>query len=192
MSRLRRAVDDQSGFTLVELMVVLVLTSIVAGITLVTVMNVNRSEQFQDEYTRVMDDGRVSIDRIRRELREGRRVLDGSTAQHLYWWADRNQDGLQQPDERIHYCVASLTSNTCLTTVQTGTFRLIRWSDAETNADARTIAATLVSSDVFSGLEAPVTGTRVVDMTFVLDVQEGGRGPQDITMQTAVRLRNVA
>lgn len=187
-----RRFQDEAGFTLVELLVVLLLSSIVGAITITTLMSVMRADQFTEEYARVVDDGRISLDNIRRELREGRRVLDGSTAQHLYWWSDRNQDGLQQPEERINYCAASLTSNSCLSSAQTGKFRLIRWSDAESVADARTIAATLVTTEIFSGLESPVTHSRVVELTFVLDVRAGGRGPQEITMGATVRLRNVA
>lgn len=189
---LRERFHAEEGVSLIEVLVVLVLTSVVAATAFGVVMSVSNAEKFTDEYAHVVDDGRLSIDRIRRELREGRRVYASSDAHHLYWWADRNQDGLQQPDEKINYCVAPMASNTCETSSQTGKFRLIRWSDAESIADARTIAATLTSTDVFSNYAAEITLTRVVELDFALDVQDGGRGPEKIDMRASVRLRNVA
>lgn len=183
---------EEHGFSLVELLVVLVISGIVAGAAFATLTSVSRAETFTDEYSRVVDDGRHSLDNIRRELRGGRRVYQDSTAQHLRWWTDQNQDGLQQAEEQINYCVAPLDSNSCLTSSQTGQFRLIRWSEAEAIDDARTIAATLTSSDVFSGYLAPITATRVVELTFHLDVREGGAGPEEVEMSASVRLRNVA
>lgn len=183
---------DQSGFSLIEVLVVMLITGVVATAAFTTLMSINRAEQFTDEYARVVDDGRWSLDNIRKELRGGRRVFDDSTPQFLHWWTDQNQDGLQQPEEKIQYCVAPMTTNTCLTSSQTGKFRLIRWSEADSISDARTIAATLTDSDVFSGYLTPKTGTRVVDLTFSLDVREGGAGPETVEMTASVRLRNVA
>lgn len=188
----RERLRAQDGVNLVEVLVVLVITSVVAAAAFGILNSVIHAEKFTDEYAQVVDDGRLSIDRIRRELREGRRVYDTSNAHHLYWWADRNQDGLQQQDEKINYCVAPLGTNTCVTSSQTGKFRLIRWSDAETVGDARTIAATLTATDVFSNYTTPTTRTRVVQLDFGLDVQDGGRGPDTIHMAASVRLRNVA
>jgi prepilin-type N-terminal cleavage/methylation domain-containing protein len=191
MKRLRAT--PEAGVTLVELLIVLVLSGVLGTIITTTVIGGYRTEQFTSEMQQVMDDGRLSLDRIRKELRGGRRVYDSSTAQHLFWWTDQNQDGLQQPEERIHYCVAPLTSTTCVTSTATGgKYRLIRWTDAESPSAARTIAATLVTTDVFSGFATPITGTRVVDLVFDLDVQSGGRGPESIQMSASVRLRNVA
>jgi prepilin-type N-terminal cleavage/methylation domain-containing protein len=183
---------DQSGFTLVELLVVLLIGSIISAAAVAGIMSVTRAERFTDEYARVVDDGRLSLDRIRQELRGGRRVFPSSTPHHLYWWTDQNQDGLQQPEEKINYCVAPMATNTCVTSSQTGQFRLIRWSDAESISVARTIAATLTTTDVFSGYDTTMTETRVVTLTFVLDVQSGGTGPNAVTMDASVRLRNVA
>lgn len=189
---MRERSHSEDGLTLIEVLVVLILTSIVSTTAFAVLNSVVHAEKYTDEYARVVDDGRVSIDRIRRELREGRRVYASSDPHHLHWWADRNQDGLQQADEKINYCVAPMSSNTCVTSSMTGQFRLIRWSDAEIVADAKTIAATLTGTDVFSGYAADVTATRVIDMDFSLDVQDNGRGPETVFMTASVRLRNVA
>lgn len=191
---------EQGGFTLVELLVVLLLLGIVGTITVNVVIRTQRTEQFQSELQQVMDDGRLSLARIRKELRGGRRILDGSTAQHLYWWNDVNQDGLPQLTEKIHYCVAEIGTTDCETASLTSDssagerWALIRWTNAEDQSDAVSIARTLTSTDVFSGFEAPVTDTTTITLTFHLQVADGlvDVGPDEIVMTADVRLRNVA
>jgi prepilin-type N-terminal cleavage/methylation domain-containing protein len=194
----RRATER--GFTLVELLVVLLLLGVIGSITTSIVVRTYRTEQYQSELQQVMDDGRVSVARIRRELRGGRRVLAGSTAQHLYWWNDANQDGLSQESENIHYCVAQLGTTTCETASQTSAtaggvrWALIRWTEAGSQSDATVIARTLTSTDVFSGIATPVTETETVTITFLLEVADvvGVNGAGEIEVTADVRLRNVA
>lgn len=192
--------DEQRGFTLVELLVVLLLLGIVGAITVTTIVRTQQTERFQSELQQVMDDGRLSLARIRKELRGGRRILDPSTAQHLYWWNDANQDGLPQLSEKIHYCVAEIGTTVCESTSQTSAsaggerWALIRWTEAQSQTDAVAIARTLTSTDVFSGLQAPVTATETVTLTFHLEVADivVDLGPDEIVMTADVRLRNVA
>lgn len=186
------------GFTLVELLVVVGLLSVVAGAVFSVIVTTSRSNSFSHELRTVMDDGRVSLDRVRKELRGGRRVLDGSNEYHLYWWADQNQNGLQEVEERIHYCVTPLGTpdgTQCLTSPPTtpGQYQLIRWTDAEGEGSARSIARTLVDPEVFTGYATTtIAETETVHVTFVLDVANEGPGPDEITMSASVRLRNVA
>ena len=189
----------EGGFSLSELLVVITVLGIVAAGTMTVVVTTSRANVYSRELRTVMDDGRISLDRIRKELRGGRRMLAGSTAHHLYWWNDENQDGLQQLSERIHYCVAELVPNdtrTCetsaMTTAATGKkWQLIRWTDDEAQADARSIARTLTRTAVFSGFASPVTATDVVTTTFWLDYRST-TGPDEIQLAADVRLRNVA
>lgn len=188
---------DERGFSLIELLVVMSLLTMVGGAILSVVVATSRSNMFQDELRTVMDDGRVSLDRIRKELRGGRRVLAGSDRYHLYWWVDQNQNGLQETSERIHYCVTPLgdpDGNDCVSSTP-GTparYQLVRWSDADDPTDARSIAKTLVDPEVFSGYAATLAETKTVHITFHLDVADSARGPDSITMEASVRLRNVA
>lgn len=191
--------QTRDGFTLVELLVVLVILGIVGTITVTIVVRTYRTEQFQSELQQVMDDGRISVARIRKELRGGRRILVGSTPQHLYWWNDANQDGLPQLDEHINYCVAEIGSTTCetasLTSDSAGGKRwaLIRWTDDPTSVPT-VIARTLTNTDVFSGFDSPVPNTETITITFHLEVADvvGASGPGEIVMTADVRLRNVA
>lgn len=176
MSRFR----EQAGFTLVELLVVMVMTGIVGAATLSVIVTTSRSNQYGSELRTVMDDGRVSLDRVRKELRGGRRVLSGSTTYHLYWWNDRNQNGLQESDERIHYCMAELNSMVCPTSyiASSTKFQLIRWTDDDDgNNDgqpdagtARVIARTLSQANVTQGVFTLHTATG----GFILGLKDDG------------------
>lgn len=188
--------QGEDGLTLVEMLVVMVILGVVAAGTTSAILTMLRQDQFTEEVRQVTDEGRVSMDRVRKELRGGRRVLeiaagDPSNAAHLFWWVDQNQNGLQELSERVHYCVAELTGTTCLDPGLTGQFRLIRYTDADTTA-IRTLASTLTSSDVFTGYDAAVTETSTVTITYRLQVQNDDRGPDELVLNGSVRLRNVA
>lgn len=190
MTGLQRAIRGDGAFALVELLVVMVVMSIVGAAVLGVVLTTFRSNQYQGALREVMDDGRISLDRIRTELRGGRRVLTGSDPYHLYWWVDRDEDGVPQAGERVHFCTAALGETDCATATASGQFQLIRWTDAQDQTSARTVAKTLTTTEVFSGYEADPRKTRTVTITLPLEVP-GGRGPEETTMAADVRLRNV-
>lgn len=186
----------EDGLTLVEMLIVMVILGIVSAAATTAIVTMFQQDQFTEEIRQVTDEGRVSMDRVRKELRGGRRVLDVSDAAHLFWWVDQNQNGLQELSERVHYCVHPLAGTianppTCVAPGQTGQFRLIRFTEADTS-DVRTVASTLTNSDVFSGYDATVTDTATVDITFRLQVQNDDRGPDELVLEGSVRLRNVA
>lgn len=202
---MRRRLKAEGGFSLTELLVVIGLLGVIGAATLTVIVSTSRSNAYAEELRTVMDDGRVSLDRIRKELRGGRRVLDGSTQFHLYWWVDRNQNGLQETSERIHYCVTPLgvpDGNNCLTAVPSPSvkYQLVRWSDAGGPTNATSIARTLVDPEVFSGYACPpstcatgaIAQTDTVHITFDLDMRDRSGGPRSITMSASVRLRNVS
>lgn len=192
---------DDDGLTLVEMLIVMVILGVVAAGTTGAILTMLGQDQFTEEVRQVTDEGRVSMDRVRKELRGGRRVLElsagnPSNASHLFWWVDQNQNGLQESFERVHYCVHALTGTisnppTCVAAGQTGQFRLIRFTEADTT-DVRTLASTLTSSDVFTGYAPTVTETSTVTITYRLQVLNDDRGPQELVLDGSVRLRNVA
>lgn len=205
----------EDGFSLLELLVSIALLGIVAGGVTSVIISTQRAEQFQSQMQTVMDDARISMERIRKELREARRVLpdscqDAGTAcepsAQLHFWVDQNQDNIQDAAELICY----VTKETAPGSNQ---FRLYRFTNATTGcrataalpANARVLAETLVGRDFggvddarpFTDLDPDPTAvatddeTRNVEVTLDLEVLTG-RGPDEMTFTDRIRLRNVA
>lgn len=194
MSRLKR----EDGVTLVELLVVMMMVAVIGSATMGVVLMMQRTTQTTNKLADVMNDGRVSLDRISKEVREARRVNAGSDEETLYFWVDENQDDIQQSSELITYHADALPN---------GRFQIVRWTDAAPG-NKRVIAKTLLNGAVFAyedqegnaltpGNDDPdivgpddVTATEVVTLDADLQVASG-RGPAAIDVFTTVRLRNV-
>jgi prepilin-type N-terminal cleavage/methylation domain-containing protein len=209
MGRSRMQARGEAGFTLVELLVtILILGIITSGITSV-VINTLRVEQFQQQLQDVVDDGRTSMARIRKELRGARRVHDSSGPDRLHFWVDQNQNALMEPWEQICYVVEELTPGI------PGRYQISRWVGAVKAADcapgalpsgqSRTVVArTLVDRDPFSYVPCVVRPaetvcrpggigdrpTREVGVDLRLEV-DAPRGPDTTTVEGSIRLRNV-
>lgn len=198
MSCGRRWIEREDGVTLVELLVVMVMVAIIGTSTMAVVLTMQRTTQTTNKLADVMNDGRVSLDRISKELREARRVNVGSDASELRFWVDENQDDVQQSSELITYGVQDLGN---------GRYQIVRWTDAAPGT-ARVIARTLLNQVVFAyvdqegnvltpGNDDPaipgtddVTAAEVVTLDADLQVASS-RGPSAIDVFTTVRLRNV-
>ena len=61
---------DEAGFSLIELMVVTVLLTIVIVATLSTMWSIQRSEAYTRGRTAAMDNMRISLNRISKDLRQ--------------------------------------------------------------------------------------------------------------------------
>jgi prepilin-type N-terminal cleavage/methylation domain-containing protein len=196
----------EAGFTLVELLVVVALTGVVMSAIYGVVIQTMRTEQYTAQLREVMDDGRVSLDRVRMELREARRVhLDPTCpdapdpcleSKRLSFWVDKNQDLVQQPDEQVHYCTREIGTSTCTHPEPGKRFELVRWTGLpsavpEPPADAQIIARTIVGAKTPFVFNAAPPDTSVVTITYVLDTQLP-RGPKELDVSATIRLRNVA
>jgi prepilin-type N-terminal cleavage/methylation domain-containing protein len=203
----RRAttVAGERGFTLVELLIVMALTGIVMAGAYSVVMQSMRTEQYTDQLRSVMEDGRVSLDRIRAELREARLVYGIPTcaadaeeclsSHRLSFWVDRNQDHIAHPDEQVHYCVREVGATECVQPAQGGRYELVRWTGdpltaGESPTGAQVIARTIVGAETPFVFDAEPSDTSHVTVTYQLDTQLP-RGPQQLEVSATVRLRNV-
>jgi prepilin-type N-terminal cleavage/methylation domain-containing protein len=199
-----RVGHTEQGFTLVELLIVIVIMGIVAsGITSVIVSTMG-VESDQRELQQVIDDGRLSLTRIRQELREARRVLEGSSSDTLYFWVDGNQNAVVESAELVCYRVDPIAGQ--------DRWRIARWTGVTAPcvaadvtqpappvpAGAQTLASTLVDPEPFvaysPGLPDPAdpfsAPTREVRIRLDLEV-DNARGPGAIAVEGSIRLRNV-
>jgi type II secretory pathway pseudopilin PulG len=198
----------EAGFTIVELLVAMIVTGVVMGGLMSVVLNTMRNEQHQRELQDVVDDGRLSITRIRQEVRGARRVFPSSAGDRLHFWVDQDQNSLDDdPAELVCYVVEPVGD--------TGTqWQISRWTHALAASDCapgalpagrmrRVVATTLVSPDPsapsvpprpFSydplprGVADPPT--RQVSVHLDLEVV-AERGPDRVLVEGTIRLRNV-
>jgi len=196
--------DRERGFTLVELLIVVVIMGIVASAITSVIVSTMRVESDQSELQQVIDDGRLSMTRIRQELREARRVLEGSSSDTLYFWVDGNQDAIVQPGELVCYRVDEIDGQ--------DRWRIARWtgvtapcvaqnpadSPPPVPANAQTLASTLVDPEPFvafsPGLPDPANpfSAPTREVTVLLDLEvNNARGPGAIQVEGSIRLRNV-
>jgi prepilin-type N-terminal cleavage/methylation domain-containing protein len=206
----RREAAGSGGFTLVELMVVLVLLGVVGGSITRVVIQQLQVEQNQQQLQAVIQDGRVSLQRIRSELRQVRRVHESSGPDRLHVWIDANQDATVQASEQVCYVVEPLPGGV------EGQWQISRWANA---VQVGTPAKDYADSDCAPGRVLPSGQTRTVvartltdpepfveyspepagplevqtrEITIRLELEVlGGRGPGAVDTEARVRLRNV-
>lgn len=201
-----RAHDSgERGFTLVELLVVMSITGVIMGAIYSVVTQSVRTEQYSDQLRTVMDEGRISLERVRGELREARHVYRVPTcpdpdaeclsSHRLSFWVDRNQDHVALSDEQVHYCIREIGTTACVQPVAGGRYELVRWTGdplgaTDSPADAQVIARTIVGADTPFVFDPEPSDASHVIITYQLDTQLP-RGPQELEVSATVRLRNV-
>lgn len=68
--------NNQSGFTLIEIIIVIVITSIIAGIAAIIILQGVRAYQTEVSYSDIHNQGRLAIERMAREIRMTRSCND--------------------------------------------------------------------------------------------------------------------
>jgi type II secretory pathway pseudopilin PulG len=103
---LMRVRDDASerGTTLLELVVTVSLLGIVIGALLMSFLSMQKSESFAADRTNTLDDMRVSMSRLTREMRQGSDIVGTPTASNLT--VDTYIDGAQHS---VHYVASGTT-----------------------------------------------------------------------------------
>ena len=114
-SRWRRSASDDSGITLIELLVTMILLAVVSTLVVTAVMQAGHILTHTDDEAVGLADAKVILDRLGRDIRESRStVCDGGLADltdstsgdpgcaaHLQLWIDANSDYAQQPSEVV-------------------------------------------------------------------------------------------
>lgn len=204
---MRTQEDPQGGFTLIELLVVILILGVVGGATFTVVLSAQRSQRFTEQVQDATNDARLSVERIRQQLRMSRLVTQPSGPSGMRFWVDEDQNGLQTAGEILCYGTRQ---------VEPSRYELVRWRDPDITAsgdcssfsppaDAAVLARTLrnldifqysTASDGFTPLADPANTitndppVRRVDVKLEFDVFTS-TGPQVFSTGTKVRLRNV-
>lgn len=177
-SRISRAA--QRGFTLVEMMVVVVLVGVIGTITFMAFTSSQEALGRTDDDSRGQQDLRITAERLTRDLRAARGVDAGSDGSRLTVWIDTNSDYRRSPAESI-------------------TWSLVTNPDDPKHFDVRrvdgtgtgyTVGQALVSGIAFTYNAADVTKARIVTVTMTYDAIVDAYLEQKQTTYR-VRMRNV-
>lgn len=181
---------EEAGFTVVELLVAMlvggVLLSAIAAVTVAML----RTGGFVTTTGENLDDARISVERMRQDLRGARRIQGtgpaGATtdADQLAFWTDRDQDRVADAAEQIVYQLRTVD----------GVGRLERYSGAATTPVPIAIGLDLsddggVPRSRFAYDATPVGDTTVVTVVLTLD-NPGDERAAPLVVTETLRLRN--
>jgi prepilin-type N-terminal cleavage/methylation domain-containing protein len=185
---------NERGLTLVEMLVTTALIGVASALMLGGLQNVNRVLTFADDDNRGLFDAKVVLDRIARDVRQGRSIVcDGGLAQlddpsssdptcesHLQVWIDYDSDYAEDPSEIV-------------------TWRLARSADGEhydvlryqgvSDTVGRTQATSLIVRTLFVYDVSPPADARSVTLQMQYDAIVGS-GTDLKNATVSVRLRN--
>jgi type II secretory pathway pseudopilin PulG len=164
---------------MVELLVTLLIAGIIGAALVTSVLTVNRTERTMQAVRDNVDEARISLDRLRIELRGARRIFHDPDGDELQFWIDRNGDEQIQIEEIVHFGLIDDGE---------GGARLERWT-ADAPGRRQVVAWNLVPNTPFT-YDQPSPRTRLVDVELVVDAG-GDRGAEPKIVHTQVRLRNV-
>ena len=98
---------QEAGVTLIELMVTMVLLGVVSALVVAGVQQATRVLTHTDDENRGLQDAKIILDRLSRDIRQARGVVcDGAGGdtycrEHLQLWIDENSDYIEDPEEII-------------------------------------------------------------------------------------------
>lgn len=196
MHTLRIRSSDESGFTLVELLITMLLMSILGSIVVAAFIMSNQQLRLTDDEATGLADTRVVIERLGRDIRGSRGVDAGATDSNLVLWIDKNSDYVRnataQPEEIVTWSVVDGGS---------GQYNTLR----QTAAGAVQLQArTLVSDLAFCYQDEPgpdcfptplsatdAAQTKLITVTLQYD-SKVGLGAESRTTTFSERIRNVS
>ena len=107
MRWLRNRFHAQSGMTLIELLVAITLLGVVSSLVVTGVQQAGRVLVHTDDENRGLQDAKVILDRLSRDIRQARGVVcDGAggdtyCTEHLQLWIDDDSDYIEDPEEIV-------------------------------------------------------------------------------------------
>lgn len=190
MKALRARAADDRGFSLAEMLVVMVVGAIVLTATSSMMISTLRAERGSSALRESMDSARVASERLRRELRGAQRLYPVNSAGVaagplvLPFWIDRNANGAVEADEEVTYELVE----------EAGEGQLRRYTRAD---PVPRIIARGLDLSVVSGLSqsrftwtVPPPDTRVIDVVLVVRGDAAG-ATSELKVEESMRVRNV-
>lgn len=168
MRNILRASLDERGVTLVELLVAMFLMSIVSALVVVGVAQFSRVLIHNDDENRGLQDAKVIMERLSRDVREARAVVcnDPSTqtspprcSNHLQLWIDNNSDYVEQPSEVVTWTVAPSTDGSH--------FDVLRTVGSGSGATTTVEATSLIVGAIFTYCNSTTCGVQPEQATVV-------------------------
>ena len=197
----------QTGMTLVELLVGMLITGLVAAMMVSAYVVTTRSDRQASQDHQALASLRLATDRVERDLRQARRVYKDSTGSQLHMWVDYDRDNQQDLSERITF---EVTTNNGLAAAVAGTTSTLRRKTDAPGMSPLIIVDNMqlfppsdvnrltfqylnsIGATAFTAVAAPSstwTDTTIVDIRLASDAAEGPY-PAPRTLKTEVRLRN--
>lgn len=184
----RARVQDESGATLVELAIAMVITVVIGLLLMTSLSTSSRAAAQVDDQQRGLADLQIVTERMSRDLRAARAVDDGASASQLTLWIDDNSDYRRQATESVTWRIPGDPD-----AVQ---FDVERVAGDPEDADAwvAVIGESLVSQIAFSyfadGVAVTPTAAQSVRVSMEYDAVVGAYS-QEKQVDFEVRLRNV-
>jgi type II secretory pathway pseudopilin PulG len=213
IARVRQLAADERGMTLVEMLMVCILSVIVLGATLSAVETFERNARTNERVNEAQDNARNALDRMARDLRnlaspikESPDAVDRAAAQDVMFQSEGNTvaGGLNARNtERVRYCLDS--QGNLWRQIQTWTTATPPAAPNETTcpgggpgAGGVWVKSSVVASSIVNGDSRPIftyNATTLKDITEVsatlwIDVNPATVKPPETTLQTSVYLRN--
>lgn len=202
MIRLRRTQTIDTGMSLVEVLITMMLLGVVSTLVVSAVVQTQRTVTHTDDENKGLQDAKMILDRLGRDVRESRGVVcDGGLADptdpasadpycqaHLQLWVDSNSDYAKQDSEVITWRLQKNPDGDhfdVLRTVGTGATPLSRKREASS-----LIVQIAFAYDVLDGSGHPAfSKVQQVDMNMKYDAIIG-RGTSVRYVAFGARLRN--
>ena len=177
-----RAARRRGGFTLVELLIVVVMIGLIGAMALVSFTSGHEALGRADDDSRGQQDLRIVTERLSRDIRAARGVETGSGEDTLRVWIDYDANYRRSEDELITWQLSPNPDDP-------KHFNVVR-SDAAGSGD--TVGEALVSGIAFAYDAAPdITESRVVTVTMTYDaIVDAYLQKKQTTFR--IRMRNVA
>jgi PKD repeat protein len=190
-----RRSTSEAGFTLVELLTVVLITSIIGAAIVSTVVSVSRAETVALDLTNNLDSARQAVERVRDVIRGSYALCEDSTEDELRLWRDDTDSDRRVDADEI--TVISFDDDRLMRTDGTGAARQIAFglgdsSFAYTDADGDPADPPLTGRaiDCTSTGEHDTRGEiTTVNLTLSGDRAPGDRTPPTV-VESQITLRN--